>query len=80
MNDESEMLTSLSVEELEALADVKLAPSAQARMDELLAGQTRSAEERHELDRILRRADQLTILKARARYTLSRNNVAAIGS
>ncbi len=59
--------------ELEALADGMLAPARQARLDELLAqsgdGTLCPADER-ELDRLLEVADQLTVLKARARYTL----------
>ena len=81
MSNQSEMLISLSEEELEALADSRLAPSAQARLDELLAeGGSLSVGERQELDRILRQADQLTVLKTRARYTLRESKVAAAAS
>jgi hypothetical protein len=72
MKNDSDRLAGLSDEELDALADSMLAPSAQARLDELLG---RNAErplpndEQAELDRLLRRVDQLTILKTRARYT-----------
>ena len=75
---DSEMLTSLSVAELEALADGLLAPARQARLDELLArnGEGSLAEdERRELDRLLELADQLTLLKTRARYTLGQLKV-----
>jgi hypothetical protein len=79
----AEILAGLSVAELEALADGLLAPAHQARLEELLSknGQ-RSLDdpERHELDRLLDAADQLTILKTRARYTLSQLNLAASGS
>ena len=80
---DSESLTSLSLEELEALADSQLSLLAQARLDDLLA---RHAEQQltpgecQELDRRLRQADQLTILKTRARYTLTQLNVEALGS
>ncbi len=73
MNNESELLVGLSDDELEALADSMLAPSAQVRLDELLqrnAGNQLAADKQVELDRLLARVDQLTILKTRARYTL----------
>jgi hypothetical protein len=70
---DSEILVGLSEDELHALADSMLAPSAQADLDDLLdrnaAGQL-TTDEQAELDRLLARVDQLTILKTRARYTL----------
>jgi hypothetical protein len=63
----------MSDDELEALADSLLAPSAQARLDDLLARNAEhqlSAPEVIELDRLVAQVDQLTILKTRARYTL----------
>ena len=83
MGNPSELLVGLSVEELEALADSLLAPAAQARLDDLLARRKEnplSAEEAHELDSILRKTDQLTILKTRARYTLSQAKAEATGT
>jgi len=80
MSVDSELLTSLSVAELEALADGLLAPARQARLDELLArsGEDSLGEnEQRELDRLLELADQLTLLKTRARYTLGRLKVKA---
>ena len=77
--DPAELLTSLSVAELEALADGVLAPARQGRLDELLAanaGGPLSAADGRELDRLLEVVDQLTVLKARARYTLGRMAVA----
>ena len=68
-----EMLLGLSDAELQALADSKLAPSEQARLNELLARNADhqlSAEEEAELDSLLARVDQLTVLKTRARYTM----------
>ena len=50
-----------------------LAPSAQARLDKLLelnAENHLAAAEQAELERLVARVDQLTILKTRARYTL----------
>ena len=83
MSVDSEMLTSLSVAELEALADGLLAPARQARLDELLAKNGEGSlvgDERSELDRLLELADQLTVLKTRARYTLGHLKVESAGS
>ena len=80
MNRDSELLIGLSVEELEALADGLLAPKAQARLDDLLARQKEKplfAGEERELDGLLQKVDQLTILKTRARYTLNQERTAA---
>jgi hypothetical protein len=74
MSTESELLVGLTQEELEALADSMLVPSAQSRMDDLLARNVVAQlgfDEQQELDRLLARVDQLTILKTRARYTLA---------
>jgi len=73
MKNSSELLTSLDIDELEALADSKLAPSAQNRLSDLLAKNNDgklTGDEAKELDLLFARGDQLTILKARARYTL----------
>ena len=73
MNSDSEYLVGLSDGELEALASGMLAPSAQARLDELLLSNNEgriSPKEQGELDRVLEQIDQLTLLKARAQYTL----------
>jgi hypothetical protein len=81
MNNDPEMLVGLSGE-LEALSDSLLAPSAQARLDELL---TRNAQRQlgesdaAELDRLLERVDQLTVLKTRARYTLQHLQAGVLG-
>ena len=70
---DGECLVGLSVDELKALASCKLAVADQTRLDDLV---TRNAEsllcndEVAELDDLLAKADQLTILKTRARYTL----------
>jgi hypothetical protein len=83
MSNSSEVLVGLSVEELEALADSLLAPAAQTRLDVLVARSKTdqlSAEERSELDQLLQKADQLTILKTRARYTLMQANAEAAGT
>ncbi len=83
MSADPEMLTSLSVAELEALAEGLLVPARQARLDDLLANNgegSLSVQERRELDRLLELVDQLTLLKTRARYTLSHLKVEAAGS
>ena len=77
---DSELLTGLNVEELEALADSLLAPAAQVGLNELLARRKAgplAADEDLELDRLLRKTDQLTILKTRARYTLNQTQADA---
>jgi hypothetical protein len=68
-----ELLTNLSLDELAALADSQLTLTTQAHLDELLARNAQgklSPEEVSELDQLLQKVDQLTILKTRARYTL----------
>ena len=80
MSSDVEILTSLDFDELEALADSNLAPSAQSRLDELLAKnseRTLIGEEARELDQLLSKIDQLTILKTRARYTLRQQTEAS---
>ena len=80
MNLNSELLLSLSDAELEALADSKLAPSAQGRLDELLtrnADNHLNASEQFELDCLLAKVDQLTLLKTRALFTLRQQAGAA---
>ena len=79
----TELLTELSVEELEALADSQLAPTAQARLDDLLASrneQPLSAQDEADMVSLLQRTDQLTILKTRARFTLSQAKAEAAGT
>ena len=80
MNNHSELLVSLSENELEALADGNLAPSSQARIDALLeknASESLDGDEAKELDLLLSRVDQLNILKTRARLTLKQHAEAA---
>ncbi len=80
MNDDPEILVGLSTGELEALSESLLAHSAQARLDDLLARNAQSqlqAPEVSELDRLLERVDQLTVLKTRARYTLQHHQAGA---
>lgn len=71
-NDDSR-LVGLSYSELEALASCKLAVTEQQRLDRLIAKNTEaqlSLDEQTELDGLLAKADQLTLLKTRAKYTL----------
>jgi hypothetical protein len=82
MHDDSELLPGLGSAELEALADGMLAPAAQVRLDDLLDRKQEhplSADETRLLDRLLEQADQLTILKTRARYTLNQMKAEAAG-
>lgn len=83
MVDSAELLSGLSVDELEALAECQLAPSAQGRLDDLLARrkeQSLPADDEAELNRLLHRTDHLTLLKTRARYTLSRTKAELAGA
>jgi len=83
MSADTELLTGLSYGELEALSESMLAPAAQARLDELLArnqDHQLSGAEEAELDRLLNRLDQLTLLKTRARYTLAHQAAGAPGT
>jgi len=69
-----DLLMGISQAELEALATSQLASVAQSRLAELLAQQKDgklTTNESEELDKLLAQIDQLTILKTRARYTLS---------
>lgn len=73
MANAQELLNGVSVDELEALASGVLVPSAQAHLDELLAGAKAnrlSANEEAELDDLLHKVDLLNLLKARARFTI----------
>jgi hypothetical protein len=70
---DEEYLVGLSIDELQALASCKLALADQIRLNDLVARNTESllcANEVAELDDLLVKADQLTILKTRAQYTL----------
>lgn len=72
---DEEYLIGLSIDELQALASCKLALADQSRLNDLVARNSESslcAEEVAELDDLLVKADQLTILKTRAQYTLKR--------
>lgn len=73
MNGDTELLTGVSIDELEALAAGVLIPTSQVRLNELTAGAKQerlSADEAAELDDLLHKVDQLNLLKARARYTI----------
>ena len=83
MDKDSELLTDLSVAELEALAQCTLVPSAHGSLGELLARNREgslSAVDETELDQLLQQTDQLTLLKTRARYTLSRTPTELAGT
>jgi len=73
MDNDTELLLGVSIDELEALAAGVLIPTAQARLDELMAGAAEhrlSANDAAEFDDLLHKVDQLNLLKARARYTI----------
>jgi hypothetical protein len=83
MTTDPEMLVGLSLGELEALSESLLAPAAQARLEKLLADNAEgpiSAAEAAELERLVERVDQLTVLKTRARYTLQHQKAGAAGA
>jgi hypothetical protein len=70
---DEECLMGLSIDELKALASCKLAVVEQIHLDDLVSRNTESlldTNEIAELDDLLAKADRLTILKTRARYTL----------
>ena len=73
MTNETKILPEVSVAGLQALANARLAPTEQTRLDELLelnsAGKL-ADKELQELDAILKQVDELNLLKARAEYTL----------
>ncbi len=71
--EDEDLLTNISPAELQALANIALAPAPQAQLSDLLAQNadgTISPEETEILDRLLEQVDQLNLLKARAQYTL----------
>ncbi len=71
---DSELLTNLSLDELQALAEIKLSINTQTELDDLLKRNTEnqlSTDENVTLNDLLTKVDQLNILKTRARYTLN---------
>jgi hypothetical protein len=67
------LLTGLSKDELQALANVKLAPEEQEQLSNLLAKQNEgelSQDEVAQLDKLVAQVDQLTLVKAKAIHTL----------
>lgn len=71
--DDPDLLSDLSIEELQVLAEGMLSPQRQEALSALLAENDRgglAAEDTVELDRLLEQIDVLSILKARARLTL----------
>jgi hypothetical protein len=78
---DAEYLRGLSLEELQALAESRLAPQDQTNLNALLERNTTgelNPQELATLDRLLSQVDQLTLLKTRARYTLKHLEAAAI--
>lgn len=69
----NEISLMVSTEGLTALADMALAPKNQSKLDDLLARNadgTLSAEESQELDLLLKKIDELNLVKARAAVAL----------
>jgi len=70
---DEDCLVGLSIDELNALASCTLAVVEQTCLDDLITRNTESllcADEVAQLDDLLAKADHLTLLKTRARYTL----------
>jgi hypothetical protein len=77
--EDEDLLTNVSIAELQALAQISIAPAEQSHLSDLLDRNTEnqlSTEELEKLDRLLAQLDQLNILKARAQYTLQYFNQA----
>ena len=69
----NEICLMVSTEGLNALADMALAPKNQSKLDDLLARNadgTLSADESQELDLLLKKIDELNLVKARAAVAL----------
>jgi hypothetical protein len=78
--EDEDLLTNVSLAELQALSGLSIAPAEQAKLSDLLARNSEnqlSTEELETLDRLLDQLDQLNILKARAQYTLQYFNQAS---
>ncbi|HET6422265.1 MAG TPA: hypothetical protein VFG20_01200 [Planctomycetaceae bacterium] len=78
-----DLLSNLSTGELEALAECQLVPEQQDRLSLLLdrcRESTATPAEESELDRLLQHVDSLTLLKTRARYTLTQLPSGVTGS
>ncbi|AFY49721.1 hypothetical protein Nos7524_3948 [Nostoc sp. PCC 7524] len=79
--EDDEILTGLSLDELQALADSMLSPKVQIELNDLLernAENTLAADEKATLDSILAQIDQLNVLKTRARYTLKIKGISKV--
>jgi len=67
-------LSNMNLQELQALAEAVVAPDRQQQLEALLDKNRRgelSPEEQEALDELLTGVDQVSLLKARARYTMS---------
>lgn len=74
LRSDTELLTNLSIDELQALAESMLAPKEQEELERLLVKNKEtqlSADENDLLDKMLAKIDRLNIIKTRARYTLN---------
>lgn len=74
LRSDTELLTNLSIDELQALAESMLAPKEQEELERFLVKNKEtqlSADENDLLDKMLAKIDRLNIIKTRARYTLN---------
>jgi len=68
-----EILSGMSIDELQTLADAILAPGRQRRLHSLLRKnktKTLGEKENKEVDELLEESDRIALLKAKAQYTL----------
>lgn len=75
--EDEELLTNISLAELQALATISLASDQQTQLSNLLARNAEASISPDEiiiLDQLLEQVDQINILKARAKYTLEHLN------
>ena len=73
MSNDTNILPNVSISGLKALADARLAPSAQSQLNDLLARNSEeklSEQESQQLDSLIEQIDELNLLKARADFTL----------
>ena len=73
MSNDTNILPNVSISGLKALADARLAPSAQSQLNDLLARNsagTLSVQESKQLDSLIEQIDELNLLTARADFTL----------
>ncbi|MDB2686295.1 hypothetical protein N9Y42_03720 [Mariniblastus sp.] len=73
MSNETKILPNVSTSGLKALANARLAPGSQSKLDDLLARNSQgqlSEQDCQQLDLLIEQIDELNLLKARAEFTL----------